>query len=215
MSIPNRVLGVRIRYYRNKIGYTQKELAEMVGLNESTIRNYELNNRTPDYETVQAIAKALEIDIYTLYCAETSPISSVAHILFDLECRYGLVPTEIDGEIVIKLNPDESPLYEPGYFAESETQGIRCMLCDWHQAYHSCLEEKVSPEDYETWQEKYPNFSYFSEDGTPIYGSDVNPHYDPNAKKDLQAEAEHVQRLMKEWGITEETLLSQIPDLED
>ena len=45
--IPNHSLGVRIKYYRQEKGYTQKQLGEFVGVGESTIRNYELGNRVP------------------------------------------------------------------------------------------------------------------------------------------------------------------------
>ena len=64
--IANQSLGVRIRYFRKKKGFTQKELGEAIGVNDSTIRNYELGNRTPDANTMAKIAEALEIDFYTL-----------------------------------------------------------------------------------------------------------------------------------------------------
>ena len=40
--IANQSLGVRIRYFRKKKGFTQKELGEAIGVNDSTIRNYEV-----------------------------------------------------------------------------------------------------------------------------------------------------------------------------
>ena len=53
--IANQSLGVRIRYFRKKKGFTQKELGEAIGVNDSTIRNYELGNRTPDANTMAKI----------------------------------------------------------------------------------------------------------------------------------------------------------------
>ena len=44
-------MGERIRYYRQVAGLTQKALAEKCGITESAIRNYELGNRMPDWET--------------------------------------------------------------------------------------------------------------------------------------------------------------------
>ena len=41
-------LGQKIRFYRQIAGMTQKELGAACGVNESTIRNYELGNRYPD-----------------------------------------------------------------------------------------------------------------------------------------------------------------------
>ena len=40
-------VGTLIRNFRIAADMTQKELAEKCGLNESTIRNYELGNRYP------------------------------------------------------------------------------------------------------------------------------------------------------------------------
>ena len=40
-------IGSKIRLYRKYRGLTQKELGDACGLNESTIRNYELGNRYP------------------------------------------------------------------------------------------------------------------------------------------------------------------------
>lgn len=41
-------VGYLIRNFRIASDMTQKELADKCGLNESTIRNYELGNRYPD-----------------------------------------------------------------------------------------------------------------------------------------------------------------------
>ena len=41
----------RVRYYRKISGMNQKQLAEICELNESTIRNYELGNHIPDWDT--------------------------------------------------------------------------------------------------------------------------------------------------------------------
>ena len=44
-------VGFLIRNFRITAEMTQKELADKCGLNESTIRNYELGNRYPDEAT--------------------------------------------------------------------------------------------------------------------------------------------------------------------
>lgn len=41
-------VGFLIKNFRIVVKMTQKELADKCGLNESTIRNYELGNRYPD-----------------------------------------------------------------------------------------------------------------------------------------------------------------------
>ena len=51
-------VGYLIRNFRIASDMTQKELADKCGLNESTIRNYELGNRYPDAATLLNIAGA-------------------------------------------------------------------------------------------------------------------------------------------------------------
>ena len=52
-------VGYLIRNFRIASDMTQKELADKCGLNESTIRNYELGNRYPDEATLLNIANNL------------------------------------------------------------------------------------------------------------------------------------------------------------
>lgn len=71
----------------------QKKLADMRGLNKSTIRNYELGNRYPAEVTLLNIANNLGISFYALSDPNVANIFSVLHVLFDIEWAYGLHPT--------------------------------------------------------------------------------------------------------------------------
>lgn len=53
------MVGDIIKELRVKLNYTQAELGEMVDLSASTIGMYEQNRRTPDIETIESIATAL------------------------------------------------------------------------------------------------------------------------------------------------------------
>lgn len=53
--------GENIRKYRKELGLTQKQLGELCGIAESTIRKYELNLLNPKLETVQKIAGVLKV----------------------------------------------------------------------------------------------------------------------------------------------------------
>ena len=94
----------RIREFRNLRGLTQKELGEMCGLNESTIRNYELGNRYPDEETLYKLADHLGIDVLSLSDPDSSTAPGAAHMLFELEKKYNLIPKVIDGKIHLVLD---------------------------------------------------------------------------------------------------------------
>lgn len=58
--------GDRIRAARKDRKLTQKQLGELCGIAEPTIRRYELGKLNPKYETLQRIADALDIHIYVL-----------------------------------------------------------------------------------------------------------------------------------------------------
>ena len=82
-------VGYLIRNFRIASDMTQKELADKCGLNESTIRNYELGNRYPDEATLLNIANNLGVSFYALSDPDVANIFSALHVLFDIECAYG------------------------------------------------------------------------------------------------------------------------------
>ena len=75
---PTRV-GYLIRNFRIASDMTQKELADKCGLNESTIRNYELGNRYPDETTLLNIANNLGVSFYALSDPDVANIFSALH----------------------------------------------------------------------------------------------------------------------------------------
>ena len=83
-------VGTLIRNFRIAADMTQKELAEKCGLNESTIRNYELGNRYPDEATLLNIANHLGVSFFALSDPDVANIFSALHVLFNIEWAYGL-----------------------------------------------------------------------------------------------------------------------------
>lgn len=61
------ILGENIRKYRRLANLTQKDLANMLGCAEITIRQYETGKREPKHETIEKIAKELKVGTSTLY----------------------------------------------------------------------------------------------------------------------------------------------------
>ena len=56
-------LGERLRYLRDRAGYTQKEVADKVeGLTLNRLSRYETDERKPDPETIASLAKFYEAD---------------------------------------------------------------------------------------------------------------------------------------------------------
>lgn len=56
-------IGENIRYLRKQAGLTQKKLAEIVGVNEVTIRSYEAGKYEPKTEILYKLRKALDCNI--------------------------------------------------------------------------------------------------------------------------------------------------------
>ena len=54
-------VGEVIRYYREKTGYSQKELAEKVHMSVRTIGHYETGTRSPSIEVMKQLAKVLHV----------------------------------------------------------------------------------------------------------------------------------------------------------
>lgn len=65
-------LGLKIGYYRRLRGYTQEELAELVGVSTTFIGMMEAPNlsKAPSLKTLYAIAEALDVPIYKLLQTE-------------------------------------------------------------------------------------------------------------------------------------------------
>ena len=121
-------VGVLIRNFRIAAELTQKELAERCGLNESTIRNYELGNRYPDEATLLNIANRLNISFFALSDPDVANIFSALHVLFDMEWAYGLRPTIKDGEVVLKF---EERLPSAGPRPQEDLDSFKKMVEYW------------------------------------------------------------------------------------
>ena len=98
-------VGERIRYYRKRAQMTQKQLAEACGITEPAIRNYELGNRIPGYDTLDDIAAALQINYYSLSDTDLAALAGVIHTFFRMEYAHGLRPIEIDGKAALIIDP--------------------------------------------------------------------------------------------------------------
>ena len=60
-------IGKRIKELRIKNGLTQDELAKRAGFAKITIRQYESDKRTPNFEKLNIIASALNVPVLTFY----------------------------------------------------------------------------------------------------------------------------------------------------
>lgn len=156
-------VGFLIRNFRIAAEMTQKELADKCGLNESTIRNYELGNRYPDEATLLNIANNLGVSFYALSAPDIANIFSALHVLFDIEWAYGLRPTIIDDEICFKF---EERLPSAGSRPQEDLDNFKKMVKYWAR-----LRDKL--EDYEITETEY----YLKEIKFPMNPIDSDKEY--------------------------------------
>lgn len=81
------------------------ELAEECGLTDSAIRNYELGNRTPGDDQVRGIAAALRVAPEALSGISAGTAREALELIFRIDEECGLKPKEVDGEVVLAIDP--------------------------------------------------------------------------------------------------------------
>ncbi len=190
-------IGDRIRYFREKAGLTQKQLGELTGKSESAIRNYELDNRTPDWETLTRLANALKVSYYALDASSIDRTFKVAHMLFEMESLYGLTPyIDRNGDVYLKFGFDMRAYREilekyedqeesdGGYELTEEDKARIDKICGsvispesavdldnaiyaWALALRAKEKGLVDDQTYDDWKYKYPVFANIDDDGKP------------------------------------------------
>ena len=186
-------IGDRIRYFREKAGLTQKQLGELTGISEPAIRNYELGNRTPGWETLVNLSEALKVSYYALDAGAADRTFKVIHMLFEMEDLYGLMPfTDENGETYFKFGFDlgayrkiaeKYDSSDPSEFTEDDqaevericgnvsSPGSALNLDDvfytWALVRKAMEEGKLDEQAYIDWKYKYPVHANVDEDGNP------------------------------------------------
>ena len=56
-----------LKYYRNKLGFTQEKLSEISGISADYLSEIERGKRTPSFKRMDIIASALNIEVYKLF----------------------------------------------------------------------------------------------------------------------------------------------------
>ena len=93
-----------LKYYRQNMGLSQRELAARLKLSPSTISMYEVGNREPDFETEEKIADFFNVDLNTLRGKDTesapAPAPSLSPDRKDLLDKYDVLNDEGKAEAV-------------------------------------------------------------------------------------------------------------------
>lgn len=140
-------IGERIRYYRKRAGLTQKAVAEACGITEPAIRNYELDNRIPSYETLEDIASALNVSYYALADPILEAYAGVMHCFFRLEYAHGMKPVLIDGKPALTFGPTGN---------RTGDAIIKQMMEQWLESRAKLDSGEWNMDQYEDWESQYP-----------------------------------------------------------
>ena len=99
------MVGKKIRAYREFRGYSQKQLAELSGINVGTIRKYELGIRNPKPDQLERIANALGLNVSVFLDFNIETVGDVLSLLFAIDdsVNLSLKPTE-DQEVILTFD---------------------------------------------------------------------------------------------------------------
>ncbi|MDQ0150670.1 helix-turn-helix domain-containing protein [Eubacterium multiforme] len=81
-------LGERIKFFRKKINLSQEEFGKKCGLSRNAIYNYENNKRKPTIETLEKMAKILNITTHQLLITDES-LKVLEDLLNEVDIKSG------------------------------------------------------------------------------------------------------------------------------
>lgn len=144
--------GERIRFFRNKRGMTMKYLGQAVGFPENSadvrISQYESETRVPKDDMTESLAGVLGVSPQAISVPDIDSYIGLMHTLFCLEDRYGLAIGERDGEISLRINPEQG----------KPAENIHDMLRAWAEQAAKLKAGEIAQEEYDQWRYKYPEF---------------------------------------------------------
>ncbi len=85
MGVNMNNFGNKLRYFRKKMGFTQKELAQKLNISASTIGMYEQGRREPDFKILNNICNILSLNSAILLSnSKSSELNETVKILVNL-----------------------------------------------------------------------------------------------------------------------------------
>ena len=80
-------IGTKIRILRKTKGYTQQDLADLLGVQRATISNYEVGRRAPHIKELERIAKLLGVNLeyFGVSNDDLTDLVAKARVVFDAD----------------------------------------------------------------------------------------------------------------------------------
>ena len=99
-------IGEKIRAFREYRGWTQKQLGDVCGIIEGSIRKYELGIRNPKAEQLKKIAAGLQVSESVFYDFDITTVGDVAALLFMLDNATDIELTKKGKDVYLKFNDE-------------------------------------------------------------------------------------------------------------
>ena len=142
--------GKRLRFFRIRKGFTQKQVGEAVGFkgNTSEVRmaQYETEARTPKEPLIRQLSEMYGVSPRAIKVPDIDSELGLMHTLFALEDMYGFRIAEIDGALCLR---------PPGTGKESVTMFE--LFSQWYAQAEKLHTGQLSQEEYDTWRYNYSN----------------------------------------------------------
>lgn len=138
-------LSKSIRESRKKAGFTQKQVAEKVGLSEQAIRMYELGKREPSLDVIKRIGEVLDVAPESLRSIEIESAREALELLFALDEKYGLTPHVDEGGISLVLDTRKSAASQKFVYA----------IQAWDAKEKELAEGAITQEEFDTWKASF------------------------------------------------------------
>lgn len=142
-------VGNTIKQIRKQRHMTQKQLGDLVGIDDATIRKYEAGKLNAKPDTLEKIAKALDVNVETLLFSELN-YSRAMHQLFRILDAYG-GDFSLGNRTIVDNDGNETIQNAITiYFGE-----LTPFIEEWKEN-----QEKLSKDDLEDYKHKFPTSSH-------------------------------------------------------
>lgn len=164
-KIDENSIGYRIRVLRRQKGYSQQELADILGKSLRTVQKYETGEIEISISMINELAKVLDTTStyllgYDIERADNSLtcMADVMRLLFELEKAQGL-----NFEIDVRRPPRHST-WECSIKFNGKAADLNADIClfleDWADMQEELHSGMISKEKYEKWQDQ--TLAYYS-----------------------------------------------------
>ena len=145
-------IGKRIKFFRKKKEFTQKQFGRMLGFlgrtSDVRIAQYEAEARIPKQELVEKMANIFDISPNALTVPNIDNYIGLLHTFFALEDLYGLKIITINDEICLHLDKSDLSLLQ--------------MFQAWQEQSAKLEQGEITKQQYDQWRYNYPKFDIFN-----------------------------------------------------